>query len=112
MDFGLALVGFFASISNPIFFAAIQFVRSKHWRFVQPIEKGECIIKIRDRIVELRRVPARELRPNPKNWRSHPAAQQDALKGLLAELGYCDAVIARPLPDGSLQLIDGHLRCE
>jgi DNA modification methylase len=67
---------------------------------------------IRDRIQELRRVPARELLPNPKNWRSHPTAQQDALRGLLAELGYCDAVLARALPDGRLQLIDGHLRCE
>jgi DNA modification methylase len=69
-------------------------------------------MKIRDRIVELRRVPAGELLPHPKNWRSHPPAQQDALRGLLAELGYCDAAIARALPDGRLQLIDGHLRCE
>jgi DNA modification methylase len=69
-------------------------------------------MKIRDRIKELRRVPARELQPNPKNWRAHPPAQQDALKGLLAELGYCDATLARELPDGSLQLIDGHLRCQ
>jgi DNA modification methylase len=69
-------------------------------------------MKIRDRIKELRRVPARELLPNPKNWRTHPPAQQDALKGLLAELGYCDATIARELADGQLQLIDGHLRCE
>jgi DNA modification methylase len=69
-------------------------------------------MKIRDRIKALRRVPARELLPNPKNWRSHPPAQRDALQGLLAELGYCDAAIARELPDGRLQLIDGHLRCE
>ncbi len=69
-------------------------------------------MKIRDRIKELRRVPAKELLPNPKNWRSHPAAQKDALQGLLAELGYCDATIARELVDGRLQLIDGHLRCE
>jgi DNA modification methylase len=67
---------------------------------------------IRDRIKELRRIPARELLPNPKNWRAHPLAQQESLKGLLAELGYCDATIARELPDGRLQLIDGHLRCE
>jgi hypothetical protein len=65
-------------------------------------------MRIRDRIKELRRVPARELQPNPKNWRVHPAAQQEALKGLQAELGYCDATLARELPDGSLQLIDGH----
>src|SRR5262249_26133550 len=63
-------------------------------------------------IKELRRVPARDLLPNPKNWRTHPPAQRDALKGLLAELGYCDALLARELADGRLQLIDGHLRAE
>jgi DNA modification methylase len=67
---------------------------------------------IRDRIRELRRVPASQLRPSPKNWRSHPPAQRDALKGLLAELGYCDALLVRELADGSLELIDGHLRAE
>jgi DNA modification methylase len=69
-------------------------------------------MRIRDRIKELRRVPARDLLPNPKNWRTHPPAQRDALKGLLAELGYCDALLARELADGRLQLIDGHLRGE
>ena len=67
---------------------------------------------IRDRIKELRRVPARNLRPNPRNWRVHPARQQEALKGILAEIGYADALLARELPDGSLELIDGHLRAE
>jgi len=52
------------------------------------------------------------LLPNPKNWRTHPAAQQDALRGVLAEIGMADAVLARELPDGSLMLIDGHLRVE
>jgi len=67
---------------------------------------------IRDRIKEFRRVPARQLRPNPKNWRVHPQSQQDALRGVLAEIGYADALVARELPDGSLELIDGHLRAE
>jgi len=67
---------------------------------------------IRDRIKELRRVPARQLRPNPKNWRVHPQSQQDALRGVLAEIGYAEALVARELPDGSLELIDGHLRAE
>ncbi len=67
---------------------------------------------IRDRIRELRRVPARELQPNPRNWRTHPVAQRDALRGLLAEVGYAGALLARELEDGSLQLIDGHLRAE
>ena len=69
-------------------------------------------MKIRDRIKELRRVPARELRVHPRNWRTHPEAQQEALRGLLQELGYCDALITRELPDGGLELIDGHLRRE
>jgi ParB-like chromosome segregation protein Spo0J len=69
-------------------------------------------VNIRNRVKELRHVAANELRPNPKNWRTHPAAQQDALRGVLAEIGMADAVLARELPDGSLILIDGHLRAE
>ena len=67
--------------------------------------------QIRDRIVGLRRVRADELIPNPKNWRRHPKAQADALKGLLGEIGYADALLARETPEG-LMLIDGHLRAE
>jgi ParB-like chromosome segregation protein Spo0J len=70
------------------------------------------MMQIRDRIKELRRVRASELRPNPRNWRTHPQAQRDALCGVLAEVGYADALLARELPDGSLELIDGHLRAE
>lgn len=69
-------------------------------------------MQIRDRIKELRRVLASELRPNPRNWRAHPDPQRDALRGVLAEVGYADALLARELPDGSLQLVDGHLRAE
>lgn len=66
---------------------------------------------IRDRIQELRRVKASDLRRNPKNWRTHPLAQRDALEGVLTQIGYADALIARETPDG-LELIDGHLRAE
>lgn len=69
-------------------------------------------MKIRDRIRELRRVKAGQLRPHPHNWRTHPKGQQDALRGVLAEVGYADALLARELPDGTLELIDGHLRAE
>ena len=68
-------------------------------------------MKIRDRIKELRRVKAADLIPNPKNWRTHPVAQQDVLKGVLSEIGYADALIARETPEG-LMLVDGHLRAE
>jgi hypothetical protein len=69
-------------------------------------------MQIRDRIKELRRVRAAELRPNPRNWRLHPPEQQEALRGVLAEVGYADALLARELADGTLMLIDGHLRAE
>lgn len=66
---------------------------------------------IRDRIVELRRVPASVLRANPKNWRTHPESQRSAMAGILAEVGYADALLVRQTPAG-LELIDGHLRAE
>jgi len=69
-------------------------------------------MKIRDRIKELRRVPAAQLKPNPRNWRTHPRAQRDALKGILAEVGYADVLLARETDSGELLIIDGHLRAE
>ena len=69
-------------------------------------------IHIRDRIKDLRRVMAKDLVPNPKNWRRHPKAQVGALRDLLTEVGYADALLARELPDGKLMLVDGHLRAE
>jgi hypothetical protein len=65
---------------------------------------------IRDRIAQFRRVRASELKPNPGNWRTHPPAQAEALHALLVEVGYTQALTARQLDDGSLELIDGHLR--
>lgn len=67
---------------------------------------------MRDRVKELRRVPAGQLKANPKNWRTHSAAQRAALEGIFTEVGYAGALLARELPDGTLELIDGHLRAE
>ena len=64
---------------------------------------------IKDRIVELRRVEASTLLPDPKNWRRHPPAQAVALRTVLAEVGWADACLARQT-DRGLVLIDGHLR--
>lgn len=68
-------------------------------------------MKIRDRIKELRRVKASELMPNPKNWRLHPVTQENALRSILADIGFADAAIARET-DAGLMLIDGHLRTD
>jgi len=64
---------------------------------------------MRDRIVELRRVPAGDLLPDPRNWRRHPPAQAAALRSMLERVGFADALLARETPEG-LRLIDGHLR--
>jgi hypothetical protein len=58
-------------------------------------------MQIRDRIKGLRRVRAGDLRPHPKNWRKHPEAQQNALRGVLAEVGYVNAILVREMPDGT-----------
>jgi hypothetical protein len=65
--------------------------------------------RMRDRVVELIRVRAGELAPNPANWRRHPERQRAALRGLLRQIGYADALLARREGD-RLVLIDGHLR--
>lgn len=67
-------------------------------------------MKIKDRIKELRRVRAGDISPCPRNWRTHPKAQVAALQGVLTEIGYADALLARELPDGTLELVDGHAR--
>jgi DNA modification methylase len=69
-------------------------------------------IKIRDRTRELRRVPASELIPNLKNWRRHPDKQKKAMRAVLQEIGYADALLAREDESGQLILIDGHLRAD
>jgi len=66
---------------------------------------------IRDRILRVEKVKASSLLPNPRNWRTHPTAQVDALKGVLSEVGIAGVLLARETPDG-LMLIDGHARAE
>lgn len=55
---------------------------------------------IRDRIVELRRVKASDILPNPSNYRTHPETQRAALRGILGEVGIADALLARETPEG------------
>jgi hypothetical protein len=69
------------------------------------------MVDVRNRVVGLRTVRAGDLVPNPKNWRTHPEAQREVMRGLLREVGYVDALIARETPRG-LELVDGHLRSD
>lgn len=67
--------------------------------------------EIRDRVVELRRIPAGELIPNPANWRRHPPEQVAALRGVLGQIGFADVAIGIER-DGGVMLVDGHVRTE
>lgn len=69
-------------------------------------------MKFKDRIVELRRVKASELRPHPENWRRHSDKQRAVLAAILEEVGFAGAVLTRLEDDGGLQIIDGHERKE
>lgn len=69
-------------------------------------------MNIRNRVIETVRVRLGDLRPHPRNFRTHPTEQADALRGVLAEVGFAGVPLTRRLPDGSLQLLDGHLRAE
>ncbi len=46
---------------------------------------------------------------NPRNWRIHPLSQQNALKGVLEEVGWVQEVI---INKNTGHLVDGHLRCQ
>ena len=46
---------------------------------------------------------------NPRNWRVHPLNQQNALKGVLEEVGWVQEVI---INQRTGHLVDGHLRCQ
>jgi hypothetical protein len=65
---------------------------------------------IRKRIIGHTEVRAGDLVPHPLNYRRHPESQRTALADSLAELGDIRSLLGYRLPDGRIQLIDGHLR--
>jgi hypothetical protein len=65
---------------------------------------------IKNRIKSHRRVRAGDLLPHEFNFRHHPDNQKRALEALYSEIGFARSLLAYELPDGSLKLIDGHLR--
>ena len=63
----------------------------------------------RNRIVGYADVDPADLLANPRNFRRHPKNQQDALSGVIAEVGYVDPVLVQA---GTGVVLDGHLRVE
>ena len=66
-------------------------------------------MKYKNRIVGSGEEPLDNILFNPRNWRIHPLNQQNALKGVLEEVGWVQQVIVNKRTGN---LIDGHLRCQ
>jgi hypothetical protein len=67
-------------------------------------------MQLRNRILRHVRVRAGDLVPHELNPRVHSDAQRRALQMLYDEIGFARSLLAYPLADGRLKLIDGHLR--
>jgi ParB-like chromosome segregation protein Spo0J len=67
---------------------------------------------LRNRIIDHVTVRAGDLVPHPLNFRRHPDDQREALAASLQEVGFARSLLGYRLPDGRIQLIDGHLRAE
>lgn len=67
--------------------------------------------KPRDRVSAFVRIPASQIIPNAKNWRTHPPEQQEALRAVLGEIGIAGALLVRK-KGRKYELLDGHLRHE
>jgi len=61
----------------------------------------------KNRIVGQGEIDPEQLLANPRNWRIHPEAQQEALQGSLEEVGWVDEVTVNKRTGF---VIDGHLR--
>jgi ParB-like chromosome segregation protein Spo0J len=63
----------------------------------------------RNRITGSDLVDPSQLLANPANWRTHPAAQRDALRGSLDAVGWVQQVIVNTVTG---HVVDGHARIE
>jgi DNA modification methylase len=71
--------------------------------------QGEILTDWRNRIIGHGNEPLDEILFNPANWRIHPKAQQQALEGVLDQVGWVQDVI---INQRTGHLVDGHLRCQ
>lgn len=53
-----------------------------------------------------------DLVPAPENYRLHPKKQREAMRKMLGRIGIVDGLIAYEREDGTVQLINGHMRAD
>ena len=63
------------------------------------------VANFRNRIVGYEEVDPEQLLANPRNWRIHPQNQQEALEGVLEEVGWIDDIIVNQQTGF---VVDGH----
>ena len=70
--------------------------------------------RVRQRVIETRKMRLGDITPNERNWRTHNQAQRAALEGVLLQVGWVGAVLAyrSERNQGQLTFLDGHLRQE
>ena len=66
-------------------------------------------MQIKNRIIGSGEEQLDQIMFNPRNWRVHPLNQQNALKGVLEDVGWVQEVI---INQRTGHLVDGHLRCQ
>ena len=65
---------------------------------------------MKDRVKKLEWVSPLFLRPDTRNWRTHPAAQRRVFQAMRERLGNLDPVIVRIDENGDMVVVNGHLR--
>jgi DNA modification methylase len=70
---------------------------------------AEAPVRWRNRIVGSGEESPEQLLANPRNWRTHPAAQRAALAGALTEVGWVAQVLVNRTTG---HVVDGHARVE
>jgi hypothetical protein len=66
-------------------------------------------MNFKNRITRYENVPAKDLKANPFNFRTHSDRQRNVVTGLLDEIGWVDTLIVN---ERTGLLLDGHLRLE
>jgi hypothetical protein len=69
-------------------------------------------LNLRDRVVEMKRIPSSELLPHPANPRHHPSEQKAVMKGILDQIGIADVLVVykSARANNRYVIIDGHMR--
>jgi len=75
--------------------------------------RKEPMQALKNRVKEMREIPAKNIMGAPFNFRTHPENQQEALAACIEDIGFTSPLIVfqtPDLPDEYVMMIDGHAR--